>query len=251
MDVIVKQFLYVFLLFFGYSVLGYIVEIIFCTFHEKKVVVNRGFLLGPYLPIYGVGAIVIIYWLYRYQNDIVALFIMGAVVCSFVEYFTSLIMEKLFKIRWWDYSHMKLNLNGRICLSNSVLFGLGGILIMKVINPFYMRFLSSIPSFLFYFIGGFFFVVFLADVILSIVILVQLKLNSNMFMNKDATEEIKQRVHDTLMKKNYFISRILRAFPKITLINDKKVKEFNDYLEKLRRERKLQKRQKKPKAFDK
>lgn len=244
---VIKSLLFVFLLFLSYSVLGYLVEIIFCSLHEKKIVVNRGFLLGPYLPIYGVGAILIIYCLNRYKNDVVALFVMGAVVCSIVEYFTSLVMEKLFKIRWWDYSHMKLNLNGRICLSNSVLFGLGGIFIVKVIQPFFMVLLTSLSSFWLLLIGGVLFIIFFADVILSTVILTELKLNSNMFMNRDATEEIKQKVHDTLMKKNYLISRILRAFPKVTIINDQKVKEFNDYLEKLRQERKMQKRKKKSK----
>ncbi len=233
-----KEFIFVFLLFFSYSVLGYFIEIIFCSIHEKKIVLNRGFLLGPYLPIYGVGALVIIYWLNKYQDDIVALFIMGAVACSFVEYLTSLIMEKIFKIRWWDYSHMKFNLNGRICLYNSFLFGLGGIFVIKFIHPFYMGLLSALPKSFLFIIGIIFFIIFFLDVVTSVIILIQLKLNSNMFMNRDATSEIKLQVHNTLKNNTYLITRILRAFPKITIINDQKVKELNDYLEKLRQERK-------------
>ncbi len=236
-----RECVFVFLLFFSYSTLGYLAEIIFCSIREKKLIFNRGFLLGPYLPIYGVGAFVIIYWLNRYQDDIVALFVMGAVVCSLVEYFTSLIMEKIFKIRWWDYSHMKFNLNGRICLFNSFLFGLGSIIVLKFINPFYVGLLMGLSNRILLFIGVFFFVIFFLDVITSIIVLVQLKLNTNMFMNRDATSEVKRMVHSTLQNHTFFIRRVLRAFPMITIINDEKVKEFNDYLEKLRRERKSRK----------
>ncbi len=239
---IIRECLLVFLLFFSYAILGYLVEIIFCSIHEKKIVVNRGFLIGPYLPIYGFGAIIIIYMLDRYKNDLVALFVMGAVICSIVEYFASLIMEKLFKIRWWDYSHMKLNLNGRICLSNSVLFGLGGLLIVEIINPAYIKVLTHLPNLWIYILGITFGLIFIIDFITSIVILVQLKLNSNMFMNKDATEEIRKKVKESLEKRPFFISRILRAFPKITLINDKQVKEFNDFIERIREERKKKKK---------
>jgi len=238
---VLKEIFLVFLLFFSYSTLGYLIEVIFCTLQEKKLVVNRGFLIGPYLPIYGVGAIAIIYLLDRYKSDVIALFVMGAVVCSIVEYLTSLIMEKIFKIRWWDYSQMKFNINGRICLSNSILFGLGGVLIVEVVNPFYVKILSSLSSFWVFLLGGFFSFIFFADFITTVVILIRLKLNSNMFMRKDATEEIKQKVYDALSKQTFLVSRVLRAFPKISIINDKKVKEFNDYIEKIRRERKLQK----------
>ena len=177
-----RECVFVFLLFFSYSTLGYLAEIIFCSIREKKLIFNRGFLLGPYLPIYGVGAFVIIYWLNRYQDDIVALVVMGAVVCSLVEYFTSLIMEKIFKIRWWDYSHMKFNLNGRICLFNSFLFGLGSIIVLKFINPFYVGLLMGLSNRILLFIGVFFFVIFFLDVITSIIVLVQLKLNTNMLL---------------------------------------------------------------------
>lgn len=242
MLIVVRGLLLLFLLFLSYSVLGYIVEILFCSIDNKKVVLNRGFLLGPYLPIYGVGAILITFLLYRYRNDLVALFVMGAVLCSIIEYFTSLIMEKIFKIRWWDYSHMKFNLNGRICLFNSCLFGLGGIVIMKIINPFYMKILGGLSNFWIIIIGSILGVIFFSDVVISIVTLIQLKLNSNMFMSKDATEEVKRIIRQTLSKKTFFVSRILHAFPKITLINNAQLKEFNDFIEHLRRERKNAKR---------
>lgn len=243
----IRNGLFLFLLFFSYSVFGYLVEIVFCSWHDKKMVFNRGFLLGPYLPIYGVGAIIIVYYLNQYQDDLVALFIMGAVFCSIVEYFTSLIMEKLFKIRWWDYSHMKFNLNGRICLTNSVLFGLGGILIVKVVQPAFMSILSHFSVFWIIVTGIICLCIFAFDFILSVVVLTQLKINADMFQNKDATAEIKEKVQEALQKRTFFMTRLLHAFPKISLINDRQIKEFNDYVEKLRIERKCQKKKRKQK----
>lgn len=244
MFVVVRGLFLLFLLFLGYSVLGYILEVAYCTLYNRRFVFNRGFLLGPYLPIYGVGAVLITFLLYRYHDDMVALFVMGAVLCSIVEYFTSLIMEKIFKIRWWDYSHLKFNLNGRICLLNSCLFGLGGIVIIKIINPFYMGILGNLSDFWIILLGSVFSIAFFADVVISVVTLIQLKLNSNMFMAKDATEDVKKKIREALSKKTFFISRILHAFPKINFINDEQVREFNEFIERLRKEIKNQKKKK-------
>ena len=110
-------FLYYFLLFIIYSFLGWCIESIYCMIEQRKVV-SRGFLIGPYCPIYGWGALIMIFTLQRYLNDPIVLFVMGALVASVIEYITSLVMEKIFHARWWDYSHMKFNVNGRICLTN-------------------------------------------------------------------------------------------------------------------------------------
>lgn len=80
------------------------------TLYKDKTLVNRGFLMGPYCPIYGCGCILIILLLKRYLNDFIALFIMSMVICSILEYLTSYIMEKLFKARWWDYSDRRFNI---------------------------------------------------------------------------------------------------------------------------------------------
>lgn len=110
-----------FLLFFIYSVMGWILEIT-CKFIEYKKFANRGFLIGPYCPIYGFGALFITLFLGRYSNDIIALFVMTILICGVLEYFTSYIMEKIFKLRWWDYSRRKYNINGRICLDTLIPF---------------------------------------------------------------------------------------------------------------------------------
>ena len=132
MEIVCKYFL----LFLFYSFLGWILEMVVCSIADKKVV-NRGFLIGPYCPIYGSGCLLIISLLHKYQDDPFTLFIMAVIVCSLLEYFTSYIMEKLFKARWWDYSDRRFNINGRICLDNLVLFGVLGLLIFYVANPFF------------------------------------------------------------------------------------------------------------------
>ena len=138
-----EKFCYYFLLYFMYCLFGYILECIFCTIVDKKVVLNRGFLIGPYLPIYGCGAITIIFLLKRYLDDPIALFVMAALVATILEYIASYFMEKIFKARWWDYSEQKFNINGRVCLLNTVLFGIGGLVIMYWINPVFTNFLHS------------------------------------------------------------------------------------------------------------
>ena len=122
-----------FLTFIIYSFVGWIMETLFCFFVTKKMV-NRGFLIGPICPIYGVGCMLLIFLLNKYINQPIALFALSIIVCSILEYFTSYIMEKLFKVRWWDYSDKKFNINGRICLETMVPFGILGTLIVYFMN---------------------------------------------------------------------------------------------------------------------
>lgn len=131
-----------FLTFIIYSFIGYIAEVIYATTYYKKIT-NRGFLFGPLCPIYGVGALLIIYTLSRYYNDPVIVFVFGIIITSLVEYYTSYILEKFFHNKWWNYSDKPFNINGRICLFNSLLFGIGSLLIVYVANPLIIVFLKS------------------------------------------------------------------------------------------------------------
>jgi len=132
--------------FFIYSFLGYLIEIIFCSISEKKLV-NRGFLFGPVLPIYGTGMLLVIVSTQGVRGDSFLTFVVAMAVCSVTEYLISWAMEKIFGIRWWDYSEVyKLHLNGRICLVNSVLFGLAGLLIVSWVQPVLERFVAPLPD---------------------------------------------------------------------------------------------------------
>ncbi len=140
-----KVIYFYFLLFFIYSVLGYVCEVIYVYMGEKKWI-NRGFLIGPYLPIYGFGALIVTFLLTGYYNDSIVVFTFSLIMCSSLEYYTSYLLETIFKRRWWDYSTHRYNVNGRICLKNSILFGFGGLIIIYVTNPIFYIFLSGISD---------------------------------------------------------------------------------------------------------
>ena len=131
------------LTFFIYSVLGWICEVVYCSV-PKKHFVNRGFLFGPYLPIYGFGATFVIVLLEPFYNSWPMVMILSAVITSVLEYITSFLLEKIFKVKLWDYSTYPLNLNGRICALNSTLFALLSLFIIYVINTPVYSFLSSL-----------------------------------------------------------------------------------------------------------
>ena len=124
-----------FILFIIYSFVGWLMEVVNCLW-EKHRFINRGFLIGPICPIYGVGSILIITLLTRYSDNLIRLFFHAIIVCSILEYMTSYFMEKIFHARWWDYSHQKFNLNGRICAKTMIPFGIFGTLIVGYVNPF-------------------------------------------------------------------------------------------------------------------
>lgn len=205
---------YYFLLYFMYCVIGYVLECIFCSIIDKKLVLNRGFLIGPYLPIYGKGALCIILLLNKYLKDPFALFIMASLIATVLEYFASYFMEKIFKARWWDYSEKKFNLNGRVCLTNTVLFGLGGLIVMYVINPFLTGILDGFSKTTITVLGLIFFTIYAVDTIISFTTIYKLR-SSSTSLKKDSTEEISEQVRETILKNSYFKKRLLNAFPRV------------------------------------
>lgn len=129
--------------FYMYAILGWICECIYCSVPAKKWI-NRGMLIGPYCPIYGFGALLILFLLEPYYNDPIVLFVFAVVVTSVLEYITSWVLEKLFHTKWWDYSKRSFNLNGRVCLLNSTLFGGLGLALVYLIHPWFKEIVTSI-----------------------------------------------------------------------------------------------------------
>lgn len=132
------------LYFFLYSCLGWICECLYCGIPAGHFI-NRGFLEGPYCPIYGCGALIIIYVLQPFSEHIPALFLAGMILTSILEYVTSYLMEKLFHSKWWDYSNRRFNLHGRICLRNSLMFGVMGVVVMRFVHPFIRSLIARVP----------------------------------------------------------------------------------------------------------
>ena len=136
-----------FLIFIMFSMVGWISEVLYVgIFHEHKFV-NRGFLYGPLCPVYGFGGIVILLLPPFLYQTWIPLFFASMILCTIVEYFVSWFMEKLFHARWWDYSNYKLNIKGRICLLNSVLFGFLGLGVIRFVYPQMLRFLNWMGDF--------------------------------------------------------------------------------------------------------
>lgn len=242
------SFCYLFLSFMIYSFIGYFSECVYCSIEHKKLVVNRGFFMGPYLPIYGICCILMNISLKKYESDLLALFVMSVLLCSIVEFFTSYILEKIFKVRWWDYSHMKFNLEGRVCLLNSFLFGLGGIVLVYIINPNLTKFLDYLHSTVMIVLGLSLLIIFIFDLVISVMTLCKIGISSKRYRNRDNTAEIKTLINNSIRKNSFFFTRMLNAFPHMSgknltnFINLKK--KSNDFREKLKKIKK-KKREKK------
>lgn len=202
-----------YLLFMMYSIIGWIVEMIY-TFIGNKKLVNRGFLIGPYCPIYGWGCMAIILLLKNLVDYPVLVFFMTIVICSVLEYSTSYFMEKMFKTRWWDYSNKKFNINGRICLNTMLPFGILGTLIMYLVNPILTKIVTSISYNSLKIIAIVTFVIYLIDNIASFGIVAKFSKNIKN-IKKDSTENIKKYTKKLFESKNIFNRRLLNAFPTV------------------------------------
>ena len=208
-----------FIMFIFYSFIGYVIEVSFVSINEKKLNFSRGYLIGPVIPIFGVGAILMYLLLHKYENDLLALYILSTFICTTLEYVTSFLLEKIFRMRWWDYSDEKLNLNGRVCVKHALEFGLGGVVILKYIQPRLASFLYSLNDTTIYIIAGILFGFFLIDFIISTHIIMQLRLNIHKLVNKDVTHTIKKEVRRRLSGASILTKRFLHAFPDIPKIN--------------------------------
>src|SRR5574344_2167877 len=155
-----------FMLFITYSIIGWCMEVT-CKLIELKKFINRGFLIGPYCPIYGWGCILITVLLNKYMKDPLVLFVMAIVICSILEYFTSYFMEKIFKARWWDYSRRKFNINGRICLETMIPFGILGCVMILVFNPIVFSFLKLFSKNILIIISIITFIILIVDYVAS------------------------------------------------------------------------------------
>ena len=206
---------FVIFLFLLYSVIGYIAEVIKISLNQKKVVLSRGYLIGTWLPIYGFGALLMIYCFSKYKKDLFVLFMVSLCVCTILEYFTSLVFEKIFKLRWWDYSNKKLNINGRVCLENGIMFGFLGIIIVSFVNPLIVSFIRLFPNNILIYFTIFIFGFFLIDFVLSTYIIFMLKIDTKKYVGQDATVVIKEEVISSLKKYDIFHRRLFKAFPNI------------------------------------
>lgn len=211
-----------FLVFIIYSICGWIIEEVFCSIVEKKIV-NRGFLLGPICPIYGIGGIGMTIALTRFAESPFVVFCMAIVLAAILEYLTSYVMEKLFNARWWDYSDKKLNLDGRICIETLIPFGVFGLIVIYIFNPFIFRNLGKIPELTKYIVTAILFILTITDFIVSVFVISKVTKTADRISRetkKDDTNEITKEVKKELQK-TLSGKRLVDAFPEFTTLKRK------------------------------
>lgn len=209
-----------FLYFIIISICGWIMEITLQLIQKHKFA-DRGFLIGPYCPIYGCGGLLITLCLTGLEEHPVALFSMAILICGILEYLTSYIMEKLFHARWWDYSENKYNINGRVCLETIIPFGILGLILIYFVNPLIFDNLIKVPENILNVVAIAIAVLFITDNIISLKVISNVRLATNKFDKenpKDNTEEISQKVKEFLRGKSILNRRLVNAFPKLTAI---------------------------------
>lgn len=178
--------------------------------------INRGFLIGPYCPIYGSGAVVVtvlVGGLIGNASYIVT-FLASFVLCGVLEYFVSWYMEKMFHARWWDYSQKPMNLHGRIWIGNLVLFGIGGVAIVKLIDPVLMKWIHAIPQWILYTLSGAIVMLMIWDNIVSHIAfnLVKKEIDG---VEADNSEEVSTKVRQLLREDPVLLRRIGEAYPNL------------------------------------
>ncbi|MDD2504726.1 MAG: putative ABC transporter permease [Bacilli bacterium] len=205
------------LMFMLFSIIGYIVEVIYVYIGSKKLI-NRGFLNGPYIPIYGFGSVLTIICLTEYQENIIIVFFIGMLICSVLEYITSYIMEKLFNKRWWDYSYLKYNINGRIALKNSLLFGIGCIIIIYIISPIINSVLTNLDYKVKIITAVLFLAIFLIDFINSSIAAYKTSKNISKLTTKI------NLTHKKIL--NSIKTRLLKAYPYLIKNNEELIEKI-------------------------
>ena len=192
-------------------------EVVLKSKDEHKFV-NRGFLIGPICPIYGFGVLLIILLVGNSKSDLLAVFLKSILVCSVLEYFTSYFMEKLFHARWWDYSKNKSNINGRICLETMLPFGILSTIVIYVVHPLVIKFVSLFSNTLLIILTILFGILFIVDNIVSFNVMFNIKKEFHK-IKKDNTDYIKGKVSKWLEENTYLYKRIRYAFPNFKIKN--------------------------------
>ncbi len=252
-----------------YAMIGYISEVVYCSVPMRRLV-NRGFLHGPYLPIYGFGALLIIIPLLFFTAHPILVFFIAFFLTSALEYATSFVLEKIFHTQLWDYSQKFANIHGRVCLLNSTLFGLMGVAAIYWIHPAITAFVQDIPEYVLNPVSTVLLLVIAIDTTISIFSLntfqrqlvefrlkvKELELRFELLAKEKSNpslERLKVRLNreleDRRIKLNKRSRRILDAFPSITAKNEEQrlqlellKMEFRSYREKKKNQRSQRKK---------
>lgn len=244
--------------FFFYSAIGWFLESVYCSIPAKKWI-NRGFLTGPMCPIYGTGALTLALLLEPISHKLIYInifgnrvsvtpllvFVAGMVLSDIVEFYTSLIMEKLFHAHWWDYSGRFLNIQGRICFSHTLIWGGVSLAFIYLVHPVVESAVAKIPNNIIYLILAVIAVIFTIDLIYA----VRSAMDIRAFMDKfrKLNNRIVNASNSVLKNLESHIEIHVEGIHEATLKNvgrfnqwrDDLTVQFNESLTKLKRENRL------------
>jgi len=249
-----------------YSFFGWCLEVVYQAV-EHGVFINRGFLNGPYCPIYGFGVIKVIIMLYPLRNNILVLYAGSVLLTTAIELVTGFFLEKIFHQHWWDYSDQPFNFKGYICLKFSLLWGVACLVTIKLIQPSVDAFVDKLPEKPGIILLSVFYIGFTSDFIITVMAIMNIKkrimlledISGEMRKISDATgerifdtveeirdkrdelsqknaeyrkrmEELRERYRSEWEKRGYSMKRIQNAFPKLKLVNSKNFRQQLDEL---------------------
>lgn len=216
------------LYFLFYSLLGWFIEVCYMTVQLGEFQ-NRGFLNSPICPIYGFGVLMVMVLLTPIRENILMLFFCSALLCTGLELFVGILLEKLFHNIWWDYSHEKFNYKGYICLKISVLWGIACVLMMRGLHPLIEKAVDFLPLIAGKIVIYLSLAVLLLDLIVTLSVIAKLnlrlkeiddlsdrlryaseKIGSNL---ADEVLELKAKYDKLIEQKNFAQDRMIKAFP--------------------------------------
>ena len=244
-----------------YAFFGWCLEVVYQAVEHGKFI-NRGFLNGPYCPIYGFGVIIVYNALEPLKENILILYFGAVFLTTALELITGFLLEKIFAQKWWDYSHEHFNFKGYICLKFSLLWGCACLITVRLIHPLINRFVDKLPHFIGIPVLIVFFIGFTSDMIITVLAIIHIKKKLKLLdgisdeMRKisdktgerifdgveyviekknsldEKTSEQRKRINELAQKykklreeKNFTISRLSKAFPKLTIYQPKYFKE--------------------------
>ena len=184
---------HVILWFLTYSILGWVVESIYMSICNKKLT-NRGFATGPFCPIYGVGALTVLFALRPHSNNGLVLFILGSLLATTIEFLTAVIMKRVFGEIWWDYNEKPFNYKGVLCLESSIAWGFYTLFLFLFLQRFVEGVVSRIPIQAGKIVGSVLLIVFTIDFLHSLYV--------------EKKEDIPERVWEI---KDTLVEKILRS----------------------------------------
>lgn len=217
--------------FIIFSILGMVIETLYCYITTGVIESRKGLIWGPFCPVYGIGAVVLIYALNRYRKNWLLLFITGTILGSVVEYMLSFGLEAIYGIRFWEYSYITENLNGRICIPYSIFWGMLSILVIKLIKPIIDKLINLIPQYF----GKKLEIVLIIFLILDTfctIYAIEVCKNDILFSNSEI--EAKSSVEKNLLgigEQLFPTEKVLKTFPNLRVKNNGKEIFIRDLIE--------------------